>query len=96
MDEEQRYTRARERVEQLKGFYTHAAVFVLINIGLFIIDFVTGNGWWFYWALIGWGIGLVAHGANTYGVTGVFGADWEERKTREIMEKDEQTHDRGG
>jgi hypothetical protein len=43
-------------VEALKGFYIHAAVFVLVNIGLFVINLLVvyrGNGpWWFYWPLI--------------------------------------------
>jgi len=45
MDEEQqRYERARAHVQAIKGFYTHATVFVLVNIGLFIINFLTGGG----------------------------------------------------
>ena len=36
--EQQRYERARRRVKELKGFYTHATVFVLVNIGLFLIN----------------------------------------------------------
>ena len=43
-------------MEALKGFYIHAAVFVLVNIGLFVINLLVvyrGNGpWWFYWPLI--------------------------------------------
>jgi hypothetical protein len=36
-DQQQRYERARARVQAIKGFYIHASVFVMVNIGLFVI-----------------------------------------------------------
>ena len=91
MDQEgqQRYEQARKRVKELKGFYTHAAIYVLVNIMLFVINLLTGGGWWFYWPLIGWGIGLGVHALNVFGFGGKLGQDWEERKTRELMDKEE-------
>lgn len=87
-EEQERYERARRRVKELKGFYTHAAVFVLVNIGLFVVNLLTGGPWWFFWPLIGWGIGLGVHAFNVFGVGGTLGRDWEERKTRELMDKE--------
>lgn len=91
MDDEQRYAQARKRVQALKGFYTHATVFVLVNVVLIVIDVATGNGWWFYWPLLGWGIGLAVHGVNVFGIAGRFGSDWEERKVQEIVERDKRS-----
>ena len=87
--EDQRYDRAHARVQELKGLYTHATAYVLVNIGLFVINLLTGGGWWFYWPLLGWGIGLGIHALSvfTFG-GGPFGRDWEERKTRELMDRD--------
>ena len=52
-------------VQTLKGFYFNAGAFVVINIAVFAISAPTGGlaggVWWFYWPLIGWGIGLGAH-----------------------------------
>ena len=89
-EEQQRYERARKRVEALKGFYIHATAFVLVNIALFAINMLVGGAWWFYWPLIGWGIGLGAHALGVFGFggSGPWGQDWEERKTREMMEKE--------
>jgi hypothetical protein len=42
---------------------------------------------WFFWSLIGWGIGLAAHGLSVYGLGGFLGAEWEERKIQEIIAK---------
>ena len=88
MDQEQRYQRAHARVQALKGFYTHATAYVVVNIALFVINLVTGGGWWFYWPLIGWGIGLGVHALNVFGLSGRLGQDWEERKTRELMDQE--------
>ncbi len=92
MDSEQqrRYDRAHARVQDLKGFYTHATAYVLVNIGLFVINLLTGGGWWFYWPLIGWGIGLGLHafGVFGFGGGGPWGREWEEQKMREMMDKE--------
>lgn len=89
MNDEERYDRARKRVDALKGFYFHLASFIVVNIGLFIIDLLTGDDWWFYWALIGWGIGILWHALSLFVFAGRASGDWERRKIRELMEKDE-------
>jgi hypothetical protein len=89
--EQQRYQRAHERVEAIKGFYVHATIFALVNLGLFVINWVTPGPWWFYWPLIGWSValGINALVVFVFGGTGPWGEAWEERKTREVMEKEE-------
>jgi hypothetical protein len=37
----------------------HLAIFLLLNLVLFLIDFVTGGGWWFYWITAVWSIALL-------------------------------------
>jgi hypothetical protein len=88
--DQRRYERAQARVKELKGFYTHATAYVLVNIGLLVINLLTGGGWWFYWPLLGWGIGLGVHALSVFGFSGggPWGQDWEERKTRELMDRD--------
>jgi hypothetical protein len=71
--EQQRYERARARVKELKGFYTNATAFVLVNIGLFVINLLAGGGWWFFWPLIGWGLGLGVYTLNVLGFRGTAG-----------------------
>jgi hypothetical protein len=87
--EQQRYDRARARAKELRDFYAHATVYVLVNLGLFAINVLTGGGWWFYWPLLGWGIGLGIHALSVFAFGGgPFGREWEERKTRELMDRD--------
>jgi len=33
---------------------------------LFAIDWLTGGGWWFYWPMLGWGVGLAIHGMSVF------------------------------
>jgi hypothetical protein len=82
---EERYQRARKHVEELKGFYVHLAIYLIVNSGLFLLNVLTSDGWWFYWPLIGWGIGLAAHGFSVFIEDSRFARDWEARKIRELM-----------
>ena len=90
MDEDKRYKKARKKVEELKGFYIHLFIYILVNLGMFIVNIVTTPGeLWFYWPLFGWGIGILAHAMSVFGIRGLFGKEWEERKIKQIMEKEE-------
>ncbi len=86
MPERNPYEEARERVEEIKGFYQHALIYVVINAFLFVVNLITSGGhWWFYWPLLGWGIGVAAHAVTVFGSGGLWGKRWEERKIEEIM-----------
>jgi hypothetical protein len=88
--DQERYRRAKQRVELLRGFYGHALVFVLVNMGLAAYNVaMSPDRLWFIYALAGWGIGLIAHGAYVVGSGRFLGAAWEERKIREEMEREQ-------
>lgn len=79
------YRKASKRVENIKNFYTHLITFIVINIFLVIVNYWTYWDFkWFWFALFGWGIGLILHGINTFFISD----DWEERKIKEFMDKD--------
>jgi hypothetical protein len=49
-------------IEGRRGFYIHAAIYVLVNILLITINLMFVSGFlWFFFPLIGWGIGLTMH-----------------------------------
>jgi hypothetical protein len=58
--------RAKRRVNQKMGFYIHATVYVLVNLGLALINFSSGGSSWHLWPLAGWGLGLAIHGFVTF------------------------------
>jgi len=86
MDEEESYKRAKERVGELRGFYEHLIAYVVVNIMLVIINLVTSpDALWFYWVTVFWGIGVIWHAISVYGK---LGKNWEDKKIKEIMEKE--------
>ncbi|RKS96552.1 2TM domain-containing protein [Chryseobacterium defluvii] len=79
------YEKAARRVKELKGFYGNLTSYCLVIPFLLIINLLTSpEHLWFYWPMLGWGIGLTAHAINVFGI----GKDWEEKKIKELMEKD--------
>ncbi|KYF73293.1 hypothetical protein BE11_23730 [Sorangium cellulosum] len=44
-----------------KGFRSHLFSFVVVNAFLFAINALTPGPWWFFWPLLGWGLGLAFH-----------------------------------
>lgn len=93
---ENRYLRAKERVAEIKKFYTSLMFYVIFIGFLGFLNYYT-NGWsymWFLWAAFGWGIGLVFQALKAFRWTPFMNKDWEERKIREYMEEDDQTQQR--
>jgi hypothetical protein len=76
--------RARRRVAMRTGFYTHALVFVLVNLGLFVMNTMTGGYRWSNWPLFGWGLGLAIHGLTTY--LNLRGEGWKQRMLAQEIE----------
>jgi hypothetical protein len=53
------------------GLYIHAMVYAAVNVLLIIINLRTAPGQlWFQWPLLGWGIGLLAHAAAAFSLSG--------------------------
>ena len=89
-NDQERYERAKGRVEILRGFYVHAIVFVIVNLGLAAYNLAMNpDRIWFIYVLGGWGIGLIAHGAYALGSGRFLGEAWQERKIREEMDREQ-------
>ena len=86
---EKRYLRAQERVEKIKGFYVHFSIY-LIFVPIFIYLNLKSTD--FPWALFpigGWGLGVIGHAMEVFNYNPLLGKNWEERKIREFMDKDD-------
>ena len=44
-----------------EAFKRHLRTYVVVIAFLFIIDVITGGGYWFYWPALAWGLGLFLH-----------------------------------
>jgi hypothetical protein len=83
-----RYEEARRHVREVRAFYTHALTYALVIAFLAALNLLRSpERLWFLWAAFGWGIGLTAHGMNTFALRGFLGAEWEARKIREYLDR---------
>ena len=76
---------ARTQVREERDFYSHLASFAGVIGLLFVIDVLTGIGWWFYWPMLGTGLGVLVTGVVLGGVGGLFGKDWERRQVQRYL-----------
>lgn len=87
-----KYEEALVKVRKIKAFYSHLIVFILVNTYVIIkktnhID--EGETIWDAFKLVFfWGIGLVFHGLRTFDLIPFLGKNWEDRKVKEIMDKE--------
>ena len=54
--------RARRRVSLKIGWFTHALVYVCVNLGLMLLNSQLPGPRWHMFPLAGWGLGLAIHG----------------------------------
>ena len=84
-EEDMAYARAKKRVEQLKGFYGNLTSYCIIIPSLALVNYFTYWGFqWFWFPMLGWGMGLSFHAFGVFG----YGKSWEERKIQELIKQD--------
>jgi hypothetical protein len=77
--------RARRRVGIKTGFYVHALVFVLVNLGLLALNAAIGGYRWSVWPAWGWGLGLAIHGVVSF--LSLQGEGWRDRMLAQEIER---------
>ena len=100
-----KYIKAKKRVDCIRKFYRHLFIYLAVNIFIStskvmrnmeygetfeeaFFDFNTFAVWFF------WGIGLVVHGMKVFGLELLVGNSWEEKKLRELMDKENERSNR--
>ncbi|KMQ71425.1 hypothetical protein SDC9_195102 [bioreactor metagenome] len=83
-NENLKYLRAQRRLKQLKGFYIHLAVYLIINP---VIIFANSKKHGFadvmtYSTAILWGLVIIIHLVSVF-----FFRNWEEKKMDELLKK---------
>lgn len=82
------YYKAKKRVEELKGFYGNLISYcVVIPILIYVNLTYSPHFHWFWFSAGGWGFGLLMHAFKVFG----YSSNWEERKIKEILEKENTT-----
>ena len=86
-NEQDAYYRAKKHVEEIKGFYGNLISYCLVIPFLMFINYKTyWDFQWFWFPMLGWGMGIIFHGFSVFG----YGKTWEERKIKELLEKEQQ------
>ncbi|WP_299224648.1 histidine kinase [uncultured Psychroserpens sp.] len=89
-----RYVRARKRVEEMKEFYYSLLSYcVVIPFLIFIwYRYTPHTIQWFWFPILGWGMGLAFHAYKVYVNDGVLGKSWEQRKIEKFMREEDEKH----
>jgi 2TM domain-containing protein len=80
-DAERRRDEARRLVRRKRIFYTTVGIYLSLSLMWFAIDLLDdSSGYWFYWPMLGTGLGVLITGVVLGGIGGLFGSDWERRQ----------------
>ena len=86
--EQEAYYRAKKRVEDIKGFFGNLVSYCVVIPFFIVINYRTSWGnQWFWFPMLGWGMGVIFHAFGVF-----YGKDWEERKIKQFLEKEQQTN----
>ncbi|SNZ00516.1 2TM domain-containing protein [Flagellimonas pacifica] len=101
MRDSDKYEKAKKRVKELKGFYNHLKIFIIVNGVLYLLK----SGWltsfmpkgfptesyyfdWIHSNLILWGLIVAVHALILFRHKFPFLKKWEERQIQKYMDQD--------
>lgn len=93
-EEQIKYDQARKRVKEIKSFYTHLVVYLVVNLMIVVVNIQNLDPGETYFQFKNfttaffWGLGLIAHALSVFLPSVLMGKNWEERKIKELMDKD--------
>jgi hypothetical protein len=77
------YKRIQKKVKERKEFYQHLTTYLVMGVFFYVFNMLTSfDTWWWYWPMLGWGIGLASHYFQVFGLPGVGRIDeeWEQKE----------------
>jgi len=94
-NEQEKLRRAKKKVDEMKGFYVHLAVYLLVNmfilVNIYLATMKNGESFWqlghFFTAFF-WGIGVCFHAAHVFNLNPFFSKNWEEKQIQKYIDKD--------
>lgn len=97
-NEHQSYLLAKKRVDELKKYYIHLAIYMVVNSIIFSFKVYNNlqdgaslkeafTNYFNYIIPFFWGIFLLSHTFKTFGLNLFLGDNWEQRKVEKYMNK---------
>ena len=84
-NESMAYERASRRVKDLKGFYSNLISYCLVIPFLIFINLRFSSAYyWFWWPMLGWGVGLILNAIKVFGIS----SNWEEKQIQKILDRE--------
>ncbi len=92
-----KYQRASSRVAVLKKFYSRLGSFLLFGLLFLGLNYYTNRlqSPWFLWIVGFWGFSIAIDAFKIFGTDFLFGKNWEERKIKEEMNKEDNNRPHG-
>jgi 2TM domain len=79
---------AQRWVRRKRILYTILGIYAVLSLMWFTIDMADdSDSFWFYWPMLGTGIGVAITAVVLLGIGGVFGVDWERRQVERYIQQ---------
>ena len=79
---------ARRYVRRKRILYTVVGIWLALSLMWFTIDLLDdSSSFWFYWPMLGTGIGVAVTAIVLLGMGGLFGGDWERREMDKYLRR---------
>lgn len=93
VNDKELYYQAKKQVNDIRGFYGNLIAYITFNGFFLILNLQTSpNDLWFFWPLLGWGFGVLFHAIRVFNFSPFFNKNWEERKIKEFIEKEQKAN----
>jgi 2TM domain len=77
---------ARRHVRRKRIFFTILGIWLALCLMWFAIDMLDdSSSFWFYWPMLGTGIGVAITAVVLLGIGGLLGVDWERREIEKYL-----------
>jgi hypothetical protein len=87
-DQNARRDEARRWVRRKRIFYSVVGIYLALSLMWLAIDLLDdSSGFWFFWPMLGVGVGVLITGVVLGGLGGLFGAEWERREVERYMRR---------
>ncbi len=92
MTQDKLYRKAKKRVREIKGFYIHLLVYLLVLCLRLVLQEMRNSSidGVSFWGMGFWAVGLIAHGCSVFLPHMILGKNWQANKIRELIEKEEE------
>ena len=85
------FRKAKKKAREIRSFYINLLCYCIVIPTLIVINlYFTPELHWFYFSMIGWGMGLLFQAISTFGWNPFFGKNWENRKLKQFMDEERQ------